>query len=46
MLDEGDYDLLAEWMEEYQKDYQCIEEAIEHCVEDYIAGRNAYVLGG
>lgn len=46
LLDEGDYDLLAEWMEEYQKDYQCIEEAIEHCVEDYIAGRNAYVLGG
>ena len=46
LLDEGDYDLLAEWMEEYQKDYQRIEEAIEHCVEDYIAGRNAYVLGG
>ena len=46
LLEDSDYDLIAEWMEEYQKDYPHLDEAITHCVEDYVAGRNAYVMGG
>ena len=46
LLDGSDYELIAEWMEDYRKDYPQLDEAMRHCVEDYVAGRNAYVMGG
>lgn len=46
LLDDSDYDLMAEWMEDYRKDYPQPEEAMERCVEDYVAGCNAYVIVG
>ena len=46
LLEDSDYELIAEWMEDYQKDFTHLDEAITHCVEDYVAGHNAYVMGG
>ena len=39
-------ELIAEWMEDYRKDYSQLDEAMRRCVEDYVAGHNAYVMGG
>ena len=46
LLEDSDYELIAEWMDDYRKDYTHLDEAITHCVEDYVAGHNAYVMGG
>ena len=46
LLEDSDYELIAEWMDDYRKDYTHLDEAIAHCVEDYVAGHNAYVMGG
>ena len=46
LLEESDYELIAEWMDDYGNDYPQLDVAMEHCVEDYVTGRNAYVTGG
>ncbi|MBQ1292911.1 MAG: PcfJ domain-containing protein [Clostridiales bacterium] len=46
LLEDSDYELIAEWMDDYREDYTHLDEAITHCVEDYVAGHNAYVMGG
>ncbi len=46
LLEVSDYDLIEEWMEDYRKDHPMVQDAMRQCIEDYVAGQNAYVLGG